>query len=151
MNELLKDYPVVVEIPVAWGEMDAFGHVNNAVYFRYFETARSAYFEQTGMFQLMKESGVGPILASINCRFKLPVVYPDMLSVGVRVTNVEDDRYVVEHCVVSHTHNKVAAYGDGLIVNYDYRAETKTALSDEMKRAIREMEEKGRAAANATA
>ena len=44
VNELLKDYPVTVEVPVVWGEMDAFSHVNNVVYFRYFETARIAYF-----------------------------------------------------------------------------------------------------------
>ena len=40
--DLLADFPVTVEIPVAWGDMDAMGHVNNVVYFRYFETARIA-------------------------------------------------------------------------------------------------------------
>ncbi len=43
---LLKGFPVVVEITVAWGEMDALKHVNNVVYFRYFENARIAYFEK---------------------------------------------------------------------------------------------------------
>ena len=38
----LAGYPVRIEVPVAWGEMDAFGHVNNVVYFRYFESARIA-------------------------------------------------------------------------------------------------------------
>lgn len=135
-KELLQEYPVVIEIPVAWGEMDAFGHVNNAVYFRYFETARSVYFEQSGMFQLMKETGEGPILAAINCRFKLPVVYPDKLLVGVRVVSVEDDRYTINHRVVSTQHNRVAAEGDGLIVNYDYRAGKKMRLSAAMRRAM---------------
>ena len=41
----LYDYPIVVEIPVAWGEMDYFHHVNNTVYFRYFESARVKYVE----------------------------------------------------------------------------------------------------------
>ena len=44
MSEVLQGYPVTVEIPVAWGDMDAYGHVNNTMYFRYFETARIAYF-----------------------------------------------------------------------------------------------------------
>ena len=39
MSDPLAGFPVVVDIPVAWGEMDAFGHVNNVMYFRYFETA----------------------------------------------------------------------------------------------------------------
>ncbi|MCZ6911333.1 MAG: acyl-CoA thioesterase, partial [Proteobacteria bacterium] len=41
--KVLDDYPVVIELPVVWGEMDAFDHVNNIIYFRYFESARIAY------------------------------------------------------------------------------------------------------------
>ena len=37
---LLDGFPVVAHLPLHWGEMDAFGHLNNVVYFRYFETAR---------------------------------------------------------------------------------------------------------------
>lgn len=40
MEKFLAQHPIVTEIPVAWGEMDALQHVNNVVYFRYFETAR---------------------------------------------------------------------------------------------------------------
>ena len=46
IGELLTDFPVTVEVPVAWGDMDALGHVNNAVYFRYFETARIRFFAE---------------------------------------------------------------------------------------------------------
>ena len=55
----LKDFPIVIEIPVAWGEMDAFGHVNNIIYFRYFESARLAYFHQTGYLKFVEEHGIG--------------------------------------------------------------------------------------------
>ncbi len=48
MQEILKHYSVIIETPVAWGEMDAFQHVNNIVYFRYFESVRIAYFEKIG-------------------------------------------------------------------------------------------------------
>ena len=51
-GELLVDFPVTVEIPVAWGDMDAMGHVNNAVYFRYFETARISCFADLGLDEL---------------------------------------------------------------------------------------------------
>ena len=139
-KELLQGFPIVVEIPVAWGEMDAFGHVNNTAYFRYFETARSAYFERLRLFDLAKETGAGPILAQIDCRFKLPLVYPDTVSVGVRVTNIESDRYVFEHRVVSHVHAKIAADGEGLIVNYDYHKRRKTPLTDAVRKAIENLE-----------
>ena len=46
MQELLKSFPVVAKIPVRWGDMDSFQHVNNVSYFRYFESARIAYFNE---------------------------------------------------------------------------------------------------------
>ena len=61
--KVLDDYPVVIELPVVWGEMDAFSHVNNIIYFRYFESARLAYVEQTGLLEYMDKTGIGPILA----------------------------------------------------------------------------------------
>ena len=45
MKQLKKEYPVVLNQDIIWGDMDAFGHINNTVYFRYFEDARIAYFD----------------------------------------------------------------------------------------------------------
>jgi acyl-CoA thioester hydrolase len=59
--ELLAGYPVVVEIPVAWGDMDYFRHVNNIVFFRYFESARIEYLERIGFRELADDDPVGPI------------------------------------------------------------------------------------------
>jgi acyl-CoA thioester hydrolase len=140
-QELLKTYPVVIEVPVAWGEMDALRHVNNIVYFRYFESARMAYFTRLRIWDYMNETGIGPILASTECRFRLPLVYPDTVSVGTRISGVEADRFVMKYVVVSHAHAKVAAEGEGLIVSYDYRALRKTTLPDEIKRRIEVLEE----------
>jgi len=130
----------VIETPVAWGEMDSLRHVNNIVYFRYFESARMAYFERVGFWTYMDETGVGPILASAGCRFRIPLAYPDTVSVGARVSGVEADRFVMQYVVVSHRHGKAAAEGEGLIVAYDYRASRKAALPDEIRERIAALE-----------
>lgn len=128
MEQLLAGFPVVIPISVAWGEMDAFGHVNNVVYFRYFESARIAYFERLQMLSYMQESGIGPIVASLQCRFRAPLTYPDTLSVGVRAHSLEADRFMMDYCIVSHKLGKVAAEGGGLVVMYDYKALTKAPI-----------------------
>ena len=66
----LSSFPVRLEIPVAWGEMDAMGHVNNIVYLRWFECARIAYFERVGWLAGGRVRGVGPILHSTQARFR---------------------------------------------------------------------------------
>ncbi len=142
MKELLEGYAVVIETPVAWGEMDSLGHVNNIVYFRYFESARMAYFGEVDFWGHMEETGVGPILASTQCRFRLPLEYPDTVSIGARIRDIGEDRFMMEYVVVSHRHAKVAAEGSGLIVVYDYRAKRKAPLPNEIKKRIEAIESK---------
>ena len=140
MSDPLKDYPVIIEFPVAWGEMDAMNHVNNIVYFRYFESARIAYFEKADMFSYMTETGIGPILATISCKFKIPLSYPDKVLIGAKVVSIEDDRFVMNHVVVSKKHQKVAAEGDGVIVAFNYREGKKVTIPEVMKQRIINMQ-----------
>ncbi len=140
MQNLLVNFPVAVEIPVVWGEMDAFQHVNNIVYFRYFENARMAYFEKLELWQFMNETGIGPILASAQCKFRIPLTYPDTVSVGTRVPKIEDDRFLMEFAIISHRHEKVAAEGQGMIVSYDYREKKKALLPEVVKERIHILE-----------
>jgi acyl-CoA thioester hydrolase len=139
MEELLNGFPFVVEIPVAWGDMDAMRHVNNTVYFRYFETARIAFIEQAGLREIGSKTGVHVILGAINCRFRKPLTYPDTVSVGVRVSEIGQDRYKVQHRLVSHKLKAVAAEGEGTLVAFDYRENRKApALPDELRRHLEE-------------
>ena len=78
----LATFPVVVEVDVAWGDMDSYAHVNNVVYFRYFENARIAYLDRIGWSALKLEAGLGPILHSTSARFRRPVTYPDRVPSG---------------------------------------------------------------------
>jgi acyl-CoA thioester hydrolase len=143
MNDFLKPYPVIITLPVAWGEMDAFQHVNNVIYFKYFESVRIAYFEKLEMMNLMEETGIGPILASTQCRYKVPLTYPDTVAVGTRISTVGEDRFSMAYIVVSQTRNLVAAEGDALIVAYDYRKNTKARLPDVLTGRINAIEKNG--------
>ena len=136
MNDQLAQYPMQVDVPVAWGDMDAFGHVNNTVFFRWFETARIQFLKAI-QFAAGGESGaVGPILASTSCRFRRPVAFPDTVTVGVRVTSVEEDRFTHAYTVVSAARGEVVAEGEGVVVSYDYGAGRKATIPEQVRTAI---------------
>lgn len=128
MLELLRDFPVQLEIPVAWGEMDAFGHLNNVVYFRYIESGRVAYLRALGDVDFMGGVGIGPILASVQCRFKSPVTFPDTLIVGTRMRDLGADRFTMQHRLVSKAQARIVAEGEGLVVAYDYTTGSKAPI-----------------------
>ena len=138
--EYLNGYPIVIETPVAWGEMDAYGHVNNIVYFRYFESVRIKYFEEMRFLAYKEQVGIGPILAHTQCRFKLPLTYPDQVLVGARVPKLDTDRFVMEYIIVSNRYGKIAATGDGLIICYNYRKNQKAPLPENLIIKIKELE-----------
>ncbi len=116
----LKGYPLVLQQPVIWGDMDAFGHVNNTVYLRYFEDARMAYFDKTGVSAYMHERQIGPILAAVNCDFRKPLTYPDSIFIGARATIAGPKKINVEYAVYSEQFGAIAAEGSSLVIFYDY-------------------------------
>lgn len=144
MEPLLADFPVITEIPVAWGEMDALQHVNNVVYFRYFETARIDYFKHIALMEETQSSGIGPVLSETQCRYKMPVTFPDTLLIGSRVMDILEDRITMEYQIVSKKTGKVTTTGSATIVMFNFTNGRKAPLSDKIIQAIKHIEQKPR-------
>ena len=137
---LLKGFPVVVEQAVVWGEMDAYRHVNNVVYFRYFENARLEYFRRVGWPEVEQATGVSPILAATRARFRKALTYPDDIAVAARVHVLGADRFTLEHRIVSRRLGAVVTEGEGTVVAYHHGRHEKAPLPDELRRRIVELE-----------
>ncbi len=141
MQELLKEFPSVVELPVQWGEMDAAKHVNNAVYIRWGESARIAYFDKMNLDNSFTEQ-IGPILGWQDCKYIFPVTYPDTISIGVKTVEIKADRFFVECHMFSHHHQRIVAINKNSIIAYDYHNLKKAALPQDWIEKIQELEGK---------
>src|SRR6184192_1459964 len=142
----LADHPVVITWPVQWGDQDAFGHVNNVVYFRWMESARIAYFRQAGVESAAAQQGMGPILASVKCDFRRQLTYPDTLLISASITSFGRTSMKMVHRIYSTIQQAVAAEGDSTIVMFDYTGQRPVAVSDEIRARIDALE--GRTASN---
>ena len=75
--------PVHVErIPIRWGDMDAMGHVNNTIYFRYMEQARIGWFDAL-LPRGEAWAKIGIVIVNASCNFKKPIGYPGTVEVRV--------------------------------------------------------------------
>ncbi len=135
----IKEFPVTITVPVAWGDMDAFGHVNNIMFFKYFESVRIKYFEEIGMIELMKTTDTGPILAETSCKFIRPLLYPDELILGARVRSITEAGFFMDYMIKSKNAG-VAATGMGKIVMYDYTDNKKAVVPETLREAIERIE-----------
>ena len=139
-DELLAGYPVVVRQAVVWGEMDSYRHVNNVVYFRYFENARLEYFRRLDWPEFEKTTGIGPILAATQARFRRALTYPDTIAITARLGTLGEDRFTLEHRIVSTQLGDVATEGQGTVVAFHYQRGAKVPLPEELRRRIAELE-----------
>lgn len=140
MRELLNDFPVITEIPVVWGEMDALQHVNNVVYFRYFETARIEYLNKIKMMEHLSNTRTGPVLSETQCRYRIPVTYPDTLYIGSRICDMQGDRFTMEYQAVSKKLGKVTTIGTATVVMFDFNTNQKTGIPAAIVENIRSLE-----------
>lgn len=121
MQEELKKYPVIVRIPVQWGEMDAAAHVNNLIYLRWSESARIVYVEKMGMDTSFAAGDAGPILGWQDCKYIFPMTYPDTAVIGIRTIEVNDKFLIMESAIFSEKHQRIAAISQQKIIPYSYK------------------------------
>ena len=132
----LGRWPVTIELPVQWGDMDALGHVNNVVYLRWFESARMEYFARAGLWD-RKDEGIGPILARQTIDYRLPLEYPDAVRVACTVTKFGKTSIAMAMRLRSKLHDRaIAAEGEAILVMVAYRTGEKVPLTEELKRRI---------------
>lgn len=136
----LADYPVVLTLPIRWGDQDAFGHVNNVVHIGWFESARIVYLEQSGLEHLMSNEGLGPILASITCHYKRQLSYPDTVHIGARVSRLGNSSMTMEHAVYSESQGVIVADGDSVVVVFDYEKQKPRRIPAHIREAVETLE-----------
>ncbi|NCG19769.1 MAG: acyl-CoA thioesterase [Rhodobacterales bacterium] len=130
-------WPIQVALKVQWGDMDALGHVNNARYFTFFETARIALFEKVGLVSDRSDLDAGPILATIQAQFRAPLHYPDNILACCRVKRLGNTSFTLSHAVVRAADpDTVIASGDGVVVLLNYKTGEKVPLSNQMRAAL---------------
>lgn len=84
------------QIPVRWGDMDAYGHVNNTLYFRYFEEARFQWMLEKG---LPLKSDTHPVVVTIGCTFLRPIFHPETLRIDVFLSEPGRSSFMVTYKV----------------------------------------------------
>lgn len=127
-------------IDVRWGDMDAFGHVNNTAYFVYMESGRVAYFDELGLWDLSQPGVIGPAVVSLTCNFRGQVRYPDRLEVGSRVTEVHSRKFTLVSEIYRAGSEELVADGSCVTVWVDYRAGRAIPFPDALAQAIQTFE-----------
>jgi acyl-CoA thioester hydrolase len=165
LHPALAGFPAVVTLPVQWGDQDAFGHVNNTVALRWFESSRVAFLERSGLAHYMRpgrdprapplgqESAhdgcqspdderpgpgrhIGPVVATIICHYRRPIVYPDTVQVGTRLVQLARASMTLGHVVCSLAQKAPVADGESVVVFYDFDVQRPRRVPEDVRRRL---------------
>lgn len=136
LDQLKEQFHHIYPVPVKWGEMDAFQHVNNVAYIRYLEDGRLAIFEQLGMSEDMQATNQGPIFANLNCDFLAPVTYPDTMLVASNIKQTGPKKIELEQVIYSEKTGQPVFKATSLCIYYDYQSLRSCEVTDTISTAI---------------
>lgn len=131
------DFVHFTSLPVQWGDMDALGHVNNAIYFRYVESGRIAYFDAlVDGFWANTGAGEGPILADIQCSFLGQLRYPAQIEVGTRTSKLGGKSLTIEAGIFPAGAPDPVATSRAVVVWFDYVRQSTAPLRPDLRERI---------------
>jgi acyl-CoA thioester hydrolase len=129
----------IVPVEVQWGDMDAYNHVNNVIYFRYFETGRVKHLEMTGAADFTERSD-GPVVAKLEMNYLRQVTYPARLDICTRASELRNRSYIMQCAMFEHGTDVLVAHGAGAIVWIDKASGKAIALPDDVRASIEDFE-----------
>lgn len=140
MSENLADYKFRTTIQIRFSDLDYYGHVNNATYLTYFETARVDYWREVVKWD-WNHNGI--ILARSEVNYLKPIVRGDKIACYVRTTRIGNSSFDVMHVVVKVTDEgeEICTTGKTVCISYDYSVHKPVKIPTEQRNRMIEYDE----------
>ncbi len=135
VHETRWAYRHLSTIDTRWMDNDAYGHVNNVVYYSYFDTAVNRWLIAQGLLDIAGSAAFG-IVAETGCRFFGPIAFPDQVTAGLRVAHLGTSSVRYEIGLFRNDEERASAAGHFVHVYVDRVTRRPVAIPDETRRAL---------------
>lgn len=136
--EDISAYKHRLVIPTRWNDNDIYGHVNNAIYYLYFDTVVNRYLVDNGLLVVGESDTVG-LVVDTGCAYFAPISFPDNITAGLRVAKLGSSSVRYEIGLFRNDETKAAAQGHFVHVYVDEKTRRPSVLSDKMKTQLSEL------------
>lgn len=134
----MEGYRLVAEVPVRFSDMDAMGHVNNAVYLTYLEAARVDYIAR--VMGIVDPKDYDVIIARVEIDYKSPASNRETILVGCRVTELGGSSMMMDYRLEDKETGRLVALAKTVMVAYDYALGKPKRLSEELRRKMEDFD-----------
>ena len=134
----LDSYPHHLTIPTRWADNDVYGHVNNSVYYFYFDTVVNKWLVDNGLLEIGKSEVIGLVVGT-SCDYFAPISFPDTVVAGLRAAKVGSSSVTYEIGLFRNDETTASAQGSFVHVYVDEKNRRPSPLSDMMKEKLKNL------------
>jgi acyl-CoA thioester hydrolase len=135
VNPELSAFPITRSIQTRWSDNDHYGHVNNAVYYMYLDTAVNGWLMEATGLDTRDLSSIG-IVVSSRCEYLVPVGFPDRLQVGLATSRVGNSSVTYQLAVFREPDETLCAVAEFIHVYVDRTTRRPTSIPESVRSAV---------------
>ena len=135
----LDSYPHHLPLQTRWADNDVYGHVNNSVYYFYFDTVVNRWLIDNGLLEIGKSDVIGLVVGT-SCDYFAPMSFPDAVTAGLRAAKIGSSSVIYEIGLFRNNETTASAQGTFVHVYVDEKNRRPTAISDKMKEKLKEIQ-----------
>ena len=135
ITQLRTDYQFFFPIQTRWADNDLYGHVNNVIYYSYFDTAANALLIQKAAFDIHHSPIIGLVVNS-SCHFLQELTYPEIIEVGVAIEKIGNSSLTYNLAIFKQGQDQAAAQGQFVHVFVDRQSKKSTTIPQQMRDAL---------------
>ena len=134
----LDSYPHHFTLPTRWADNDVYGHVNNSVYYFYFDTVVNRWLVDNGLLEVGKSETIGLVVGT-SCDYFAPISFPDDVVAGLRAAKVGSSSVTYEIGLFRNDETTASAQGRFVHVYVDEKTRRPVKISDMMRQTLGEI------------
>lgn len=134
----LENYPHHITIPTRWADNDVYGHVNNSVYYFYFDTVVNKWLIENGLLEIGKSEVIGLVVGT-SCDYFAPISFPDDVVAGLRAAKIGSSSVTYEIGLFRNEETTASAQGSFVHVYVDEKNRRSVPISDMLKEKLGEI------------
>lgn len=128
------------DIQLRFNDVDVLGHVNNTVYFSFYDTGKALYFTDVNGRQI-RWKDVDRVIANIDCAFMAPIVYGEQIEVLTRCSHIGHKSFTIEQILREKRTGQIKSTATTVMVSYDPQTKESREVSPELRRQLEAWEQ----------
>lgn len=134
----ISDFPHFTAITTRWMDNDAYGHINNVVYYSFIDTVVNEYLIAQGGLDIANSTVIG-LMVETHCNYFAPIAYPDKIRAGLRVSRLGTSSVTYEIGIFRNDETTASAQGHAVHVFVDRATNKPVALPEKLKTALQKL------------